>query len=214
MSGIEIAGLVLGCLPLLIQGASTPAASSKVWANKCAGIETYNEGLEPIRSFMRWDKELPQCIRKLRNQHVHYSQTIRILLEPITTDVELAEMMSDPGSSQLWKGKGMALKLQDRLQESYHAYQSTIGDIERITKQIASKLDLDRANQVRFQDLYGWEEQGIFMYLYGSCAALASSLNPVTSTSAGSLPLHCAYIPAAETQRSRGSPCGQPQERE
>ncbi|KAJ4363334.1 hypothetical protein N0V95_001107 [Ascochyta clinopodiicola] len=131
MSGIEIAGLVLGCLPLLIQG-----------------IESYNEGLDPIKSFMRWDKELPQCIRKLRNQHVHYSQTIRILLEPITADVELAEMMTDPGSSQLWKDKDMATKLQDRLQESYHAYQGTIGDIERITKQIASKLDLDRANEL------------------------------------------------------------------
>ncbi|KZM21838.1 uncharacterized protein EKO05_0003128 [Ascochyta rabiei] len=136
MSGIEIAGLVLGCLPLLIQG-----------------IESYNEGLDPIKSFMRWDKELPQCIRKLRNQHVHYSQTIRILLEPITADVELAEMMTDPGSSQLWKDKDMAMKLQDRLQESYHAYQGTIGDIERITKQIASKLDLDRANELKRNDL-------------------------------------------------------------
>lgn len=117
--------------------------------NTCAGIESYNEGLDPIKSFMRWDKELPQCIRKLRNQHVHYAQTIRILLEPITAEVELAEMMTDPGSSQLWKDKQMAMKLQDRLQESYHAYQGTIADIERITRQIASKLDLDRANEVR-----------------------------------------------------------------
>jgi hypothetical protein len=43
----------------------------------------------------------------------------------------------------------MAEKLQGRLQESYHAYQGTIADIERITRQIASKLDLDRANEVR-----------------------------------------------------------------
>lgn len=98
---------------------------------------------------MRWDKELPQCIRKLRNQHVHYAQTMRILLEPITAEVELAEMMTDPGSSRLWKDKQMAVKLQDRLQESYQAYQGTIADIERITRQIASKLDLDRANEVR-----------------------------------------------------------------
>lgn len=98
---------------------------------------------------MRWDKELPQCIRKLRNQHVHYAQTMRILFEPITAEVELAEMMTDPGSSHLWKDKEMAAKLQDRLQESYQAYQATIADIERIAKQIASKLDLDRANEVR-----------------------------------------------------------------
>lgn len=62
---------------------------------------------------------------------------------------ELAEMMMHPGESQLWKDKDMALRLQNRLQESYHAYQGTIADIERITKQIASKLDLDRANEVR-----------------------------------------------------------------
>lgn len=95
---------------------------------------------------MRWERELPQYIRKLRNQHVHYAQTIRILFEPITAEEELAEMMSDPGSQQLWKNKEKALK--DKLQESYQAYQSTIGSIERITKRIASKLDLDRATEV------------------------------------------------------------------
>ncbi|KAF2999365.1 hypothetical protein E8E13_006153 [Curvularia kusanoi] len=118
-----------------------------------SSIESYNEGLEPIKAFMRWDKELPQCIRKLRSQHVHFAQTIRILLEPITSDVELAEMMLNPGSAQLWKDEYMVSKLQARLQESYHAYQGTIADIERITKQIASKLDLDRAKELTRNDL-------------------------------------------------------------
>lgn len=97
---------------------------------------------------MRWEKELPQFIRKLRNQHVHYAQTIRILFEPITSELELAEMMTDPGSQQLWKSSEMANKLQEKLQESYQAYQGTIEDIERITRKIASKLDLDRATEV------------------------------------------------------------------
>ena len=48
----------------------------------------------------------------------------------------------------LWKDKDMSEKLQGRLQESYLAYQSTIKDIERIVKKIASKLDLDRAAEV------------------------------------------------------------------
>jgi hypothetical protein len=98
---------------------------------------------------VRWERELPQFIRKLRNQHVHYAQTIRILFEPITSDVELADMMANPGSVELWKSKYMVEKLQERLQESYQAYQGTIVDIERITKKIASKLDLDRASEVR-----------------------------------------------------------------
>lgn len=117
-------------------------------ANIWSGIESYNEGLDPIKSFVRWERELPQFIRKLRNQHVHYAQTIRILFEPITSELELAEMMTDPGSQQLWKSKEMANKLQEKLQESYQAYQGTIIDIERITRKIASKLDLDRATEV------------------------------------------------------------------
>ncbi|KAH8725263.1 hypothetical protein GQ44DRAFT_616408 [Phaeosphaeriaceae sp. PMI808] len=136
MSGVEVAGLVLGCLPLIIQG-----------------IESYNEGLDPIKSFVRWERELPQFIRKLRNQHVHYAQTMRILLEPITSDVELAEMMANPGSTQLWKGRYMTEKLKEKLQDSYQAYQGTIVDIERITKKIASKLDLDRATEISRNDL-------------------------------------------------------------
>ena len=100
---------------------------------------------------MRWERELPALIRKLRNQHVHYAQTIRILLEPITDEFELAELLQEP-NGQLWKGKAMAKKLSDRLGESYNAYKSTIGDIERIAKKIASKLDLERATEVRAID--------------------------------------------------------------
>ena len=150
MSGVEVAGLVLGCLPLIIQGALGRSGSGSCHPTnkRTIGIESYNEGLDPIKSFARWRSELPQFIRKLRNQHVHYAQTIRILFEPITTEAELAEMMASPGSAELWKGKAMVEKLQERLQDSYQAYQGTIVDIERITKKIASKLDLDRATEV------------------------------------------------------------------
>lgn len=56
-------------------------------------------------------------------------------------------MMTDPGSSQeLWKSKAEAL--QDKLQTTYKSYQRTVFEIEKITKKIASKLDLDRAAEV------------------------------------------------------------------
>jgi hypothetical protein len=122
-------------------------------ADMIAGIEAYNEGLAPIKAFMGWERDLPQLIRKLRNQHVHYAQTMRILLEPITTEFELAEMLSDPAGARLWKDEHMADKLRNKLQDSFFAYQSTITDIEIITKRIASRLDLDRATEVRSSHL-------------------------------------------------------------
>jgi hypothetical protein len=97
---------------------------------------------------MRWERELPQYIRKLRNQHVHYAQTTRILFEPITSAAELEELMS-AGSHDLWKSEELAAKLKDRLQESYQAYQATMSDIEGLVAKIASKMDLDRASEVR-----------------------------------------------------------------
>ena len=100
-----------------------------------------------MKSFVRWERELPQLIRNLRAQHVDYAQTIRLLLEPITTEFELAELLQDP-NGQLWKGSTMAKRLKDRLGDAYGAYQNAIGEIERITKKIASKLDLDRAAEV------------------------------------------------------------------
>ena len=130
MSGIEVAGVVLGVLPLVV-----------------TALEDYKEGLDPVKAFLRWERELPQFIRKLRNQHVHFQQTMRLLLEPITTDDELAEMLTDPGGKH-WKDGKVASKLEDKLQESFQAYQSTIADIERIMKKIASKLDLERAAHV------------------------------------------------------------------
>jgi hypothetical protein len=97
---------------------------------------------------MRWEKELPKFIRKLRNQHVHFEQNMRLLLEPITTDFELSEMLSEPNGHYWRDGGEVSHRLKERLEESFHAYQGTIGDIERIMKKIASKLDLDRATEV------------------------------------------------------------------
>lgn len=90
----------------------------------------------------------------------------------------------------------MALKLQNRLQESYHAYQDTIADIERITKQIASKLDLDRAIEVRTEENAS-DTQDAMIYLRVFVATLSTLL--------AHLPLHCTHIPAVKTQRPRGT---------
>ncbi|KAH7122606.1 hypothetical protein B0J11DRAFT_437222, partial [Dendryphion nanum] len=115
-------------------------------------LEAYNDGLDPIKSFMGWERELPTLIRKLRNEHVHYAQIIRQLLEPITTEAELDELLGAPGGA-MWKSKDMSQRLQDKLQESFHAYKSTIADIEAIMINIARKLDVERAAEVNRHDL-------------------------------------------------------------
>ncbi|KAF2086812.1 hypothetical protein K490DRAFT_66125 [Saccharata proteae CBS 121410] len=128
MSGIEVAGLVLAVLPLVI-----------------SALEDYNEGLDPVKSFVRWERELPKYIRKLRNQHVHYEQTLKILLFPLATEFELAQMIDEP-NGRLWKEPWMQQRLEEKLNESYNAYKHTMDDIQEIIEKIASKLDVEKAS--------------------------------------------------------------------
>jgi hypothetical protein len=77
-------------------------------ADGMVAIESYKEGLDPIKAMFGREKELPVFIRKLRTQHDHYEQTIQLLFGSITSDAEFAKMTADPGSSQeLWK-RGVA----------------------------------------------------------------------------------------------------------
>ncbi|KAI4923107.1 uncharacterized protein J4E92_007860 [Alternaria infectoria] len=133
MSGIEVAGL-------------------QQRADRVLAITSYKEGLDPVKGFWKWDKELPKLIRKLGAQHDQFNQTIQILFGSITTDAEWLKMTADPRASlELWKSKETAL--QEKLQNTYKSYQNTMAEIERIMTKIANKLDLDKAAELTRNDL-------------------------------------------------------------
>ena len=115
-------------------------------------ITSYKEGLDPVKGFWKWDKELPKLIRKLGAQHDQFNKTIQILFGSITTDAEWLKMTADPRASlELWKSKETAL--QEKLQNTYKSYQNTMAEIERIMTKIANKLDLEKAAELTRNDL-------------------------------------------------------------
>lgn len=130
MSGIEVAGIVLAVLPLFI-----------------SALENYENGLDPIRAFLEFDSELPNQIRKLRDQHINYNLTMKLLLSSIADSEEVDEMISDPGGD-CWKDRNMQKRLEERLDESYQAYLDTIKHIEEIMKTIAKDLKIDQSDRV------------------------------------------------------------------
>ncbi|KAI9699903.1 MAG: hypothetical protein M1820_006965 [Bogoriella megaspora] len=135
MSGIEIAGLVLGAIPLLI-----------------SALEHYEGALDSAYAFFKWRGELSTAIRKLLFQRTSYEQSVRILLNPITTEQELSDMMADSANT-LWKSQDMAQALRGRLGEAYQAYMLNVEQIKRITESLAGKLDIDGADKVTQQGL-------------------------------------------------------------
>ncbi|OCL00859.1 uncharacterized protein K441DRAFT_599828 [Cenococcum geophilum 1.58] len=123
MSGIEIAGLVLGAIPLVI-----------------SALEHYEDLIDPAKVFVKFQGELGRAIRELRNQHTLFEQSMEVLLQPITTDRELSEMI-DNTNSELWQDPAIEQELRSNLGKAYPSYMRTVNDIQKIMIGIAIKLD-------------------------------------------------------------------------
>ncbi|KAF3195663.1 hypothetical protein TWF225_000059 [Orbilia oligospora] len=123
MSGIEIAGLVLGAVPLVI-----------------AALEHYEDIIGPAKSFVKFKGELGRAIRELRNYHTLFEQSIEVLLRPVTTDQELNEMI-DNTKSKLWEDPSIEKDLRENLGRAYTPYMETVNQIQKIMTGIASKLN-------------------------------------------------------------------------
>ena len=131
MSGIEVAGLVLGALPLLI-----------------AAVEAYQSSLDPLTAFFKWKDELEKAMRELWVQHSYFELTLRSLLQQVAGPAEVDAMISDFNSS-LWKSPELANRLKSKLQTAYKVYVYTMGEMEGYMVTLASHLDIDR-QQVSF----------------------------------------------------------------
>lgn len=130
LTGVETAGIVLAVLPLFI-----------------SAFEHYNDSLDPLKAFWDIDRLLPIQIRRLRNQHVHFEQTLRILLAQIVDADEVEDMIAAP-NSDIWKTPEMQQKLELLLQESYNAYQDTVSHMEEVMKKIAKDFKMDHSERV------------------------------------------------------------------
>jgi hypothetical protein len=63
MSGIEVAGIVLGAIPLVI-----------------SGLEHYSEGAQTIRSMWDYPKEFATLSRRLRVENETFRNTMELIL--------------------------------------------------------------------------------------------------------------------------------------
>ncbi|KAM5347354.1 hypothetical protein ACJ41O_010359 [Fusarium nematophilum] len=127
MSGFEVAGIVLGSVPLLI-----------------SAMEHYKAGLDPVKAFIRYQDELNRALRDLSALHTSLAMTLKVLLKQVASQAEVVDMMANC-RHDLWKSHELDESLRDLLQEAYNAYAHILGDIESHLISLASKLQgLDR----------------------------------------------------------------------
>ena len=126
MSGFEIAGLVLGALPLVI-----------------SALEQYESSLDAVKAFFQWRDILEKAIRELWVQHTSFEMTLRSLLVDLTSEAELDELLSQP-ESPLWQSPALNHDLRERLGAAYDVYNYTIEQIGGYVRTLARHLDIDR----------------------------------------------------------------------
>ncbi|PVH96842.1 hypothetical protein DM02DRAFT_102867 [Periconia macrospinosa] len=127
MSGLEVAGVVLGAFPLIV-----------------SGVEHWRDVAKVGGFYWRIQKEYTKCKRDIQYQETMYKHNLKELLLPILHDKdEVARLVSDPGGKR-WTDKTLQERLRGRLQESYSLYMEIIDGMNETAEFLRKELALDK----------------------------------------------------------------------
>ncbi|KAK7420552.1 hypothetical protein QQX98_002751 [Neonectria punicea] len=105
MSGFEVAGIVLGALPLAIEA-----------------LDRYREVAKRLGFWYKIRLEYQKCSDHLTYYRLAYRRHLKLLLLPLVLDDDkIQELLSDPGGKG-WKNQAVGSLLEARLDESYELY--------------------------------------------------------------------------------------------
>jgi hypothetical protein len=131
MSGFEIAGIVLGSIPLIL-----------------AGLEFYANGIAVSKRYVKYRVHFDDLVGDLRTEHVLFENTINTLLIGVVPSRDMADFLANPCGDDRWKEKKFEIKLKERLGRSYESYMVTIIQMNRTTATFREKLKLDPFGKV------------------------------------------------------------------
>jgi hypothetical protein len=131
MSGIEVAGLVLGAIPIIL-----------------AGLNFYAEGVRVTRRYWKYEQGVKDLLRQLGTELAIYGNSIKLLLNGVIRQKEIAFFLVEP-SGKRWKDPVFETKLRLRLGTSFDSYLGTVNHLVDIAERFKDKLRLDKSGKVR-----------------------------------------------------------------
>ncbi|KAJ8116694.1 hypothetical protein OPT61_g1932 [Boeremia exigua] len=130
MSGVEVAGLVLGAFPLLL-----------------AGLQFYAEGIEVKRRHGKYRAEIRSLLDDLKAENSLYRNNLATLLRGVVDAKDIDDFSADPGG-KLWKAPDFDRKLRQRLGNSYEPYLHAIRKLQTTTNIFREQLKLGESGHV------------------------------------------------------------------
>ncbi|KAK0732478.1 hypothetical protein B0T21DRAFT_196453 [Apiosordaria backusii] len=128
MSGFEVAGILLGSVPLLI-----------------SGLEHYRDGLETIEHMVRHVDFVERLVLSISTSLTLYRYSFELLLQQFMLPENLInELCQQPGSSH-WRNRDLDLKLRQRLGKDYNIYFKLVERLRSRLETLRRKLKLDES---------------------------------------------------------------------
>lgn len=129
MSGLEVAGVVLGAFPLIV-----------------SGLEHWRDVAKVGGFFWRVRKEYTKCQRDVQFYEIVYRRNLKELLLPIVLDADqVGVLVADP-NGEGWSSEVLQERLEERLQESYRVYKETITEMNEVAEELKKELSFDKSS--------------------------------------------------------------------
>ncbi|CZR47371.1 uncharacterized protein FPRO_08745 [Fusarium proliferatum ET1] len=122
MSGFEIAGIVLGTLPLVV-----------------TALEAYSNLL---RDWGKAPAELRSLNRQLSTERVRLCNVCEQLISDVVSHRDIEPMLQDP-FGPLWQAKETNDRIHRRLWDSYGPFEDTIKEVEEALQSVTMRLRID-----------------------------------------------------------------------
>lgn len=126
MSGIELAGLVLGAFPVLIHA-----------------LESYREGAEVLKDWWRIQRAYKKCKHDIDYHRTIFEGNIERLLLPIVASEDELKNLIDNPSSTAWEDSVLEARLQKRLPKSHLIFLDIMEEISRLMESLKRDLGVD-----------------------------------------------------------------------
>ncbi|KAM7216339.1 hypothetical protein V8F06_008261 [Rhypophila decipiens] len=123
MSGFEVAGIVLGSIPLLI-----------------SALEHYGDGVRTIQKWRKYESELRSVVRNLKTERVKLLNVCEKLLDGLVPASMVDTMVEDPFGG-LWQEQEIKRKIRVRLWRSWDAFEDTANAMKAAIDEAMEKLD-------------------------------------------------------------------------
>ncbi|KAK5653256.1 hypothetical protein OQA88_9155 [Cercophora sp. LCS_1] len=133
MSGFEVAGVVLGTLPLVIEAVKAYIGFMKDWGKVASELRSIN--------------------RQLTTERSRFYNVCEQLLSDVVPQNDIEPMLQDP-FGPLWQAENTNKRIRRRLWNSYEPFETTVMEVQEALRTIQEKLSVDvtRDGHVKWVD--------------------------------------------------------------